>query len=164
MNSNANTARPPATWAALTRLRPLRPVRDAADYAKARGIIDRLAVLGEDGLTRDQSDYLEALTLLFADYERTHHEIDASHIGPLEALRFLLQENGMNASDLGRLLGNRPLGSAILRGERQLSKTHMAILAERFAVEPGLFLATAPRPRARRARRAPASAYAAAKE
>lgn len=46
----------------------------------------------------------------------------------------------MTASDLGNLLGSRSLGSKILRGERELSKTHLRMLAERFKVDAGLFL------------------------
>jgi antitoxin component HigA of HigAB toxin-antitoxin module len=52
----------------------------------------------------------------------------------------MLQERGMNASDLGRPLGNRGLGSAILRGERQLSKAHIRVLADYFKVSTDLFI------------------------
>jgi antitoxin component HigA of HigAB toxin-antitoxin module len=55
----------------------------------------------------------------------------------------------MSAPDLGRLLGNRPLGAAILRGERGLSKTHIRTLADRFKANPGLFLEDAPAGRRR---------------
>jgi len=51
-----------------------------------------------------------------------------------------LEENNMSGSDLGRLLGNRTLGSALLSGKRKLSKTHIKILAERFRVDASLFL------------------------
>ncbi len=55
----------------------------------------------------------------------------------------------MSASDLGRLLGARPLGSAILRRERQLSKANILKLADHFRVDPGLFLGSGHRPHAR---------------
>jgi len=51
-----------------------------------------------------------------------------------------MAENGMKAIDLGRLLDSRSVASQILHGKRGLSKTHIRILAERFNVEPGLFL------------------------
>ena len=66
--------------------------------------------------------------------------MDDAQIAPLDALKTLLSEHGMSASDLGRLLGNRTLGTAILSGRRALSKTHIKKLAEHFKVEPGLFL------------------------
>ena len=40
----------------------------------------------------------------------------------------------MTASDLGRLLGNRQLGSADPRCQRQLSKEHVLKLADHFKV------------------------------
>ena len=46
----------------------------------------------------------------------------------------------MSASDLGRLLGNRTLGAALLAGRRNLSKAHIKKLGEHFKVESGLFL------------------------
>lgn len=45
----------------------------------------------------------------------------------------------MNASDLGRLLGNRQTGHAILSGQRPLSKRHISILSERFRLSPEAF-------------------------
>lgn len=50
-----------------------------------------------------------------------------------------MEESGMNANDLGKLLGHRQLGSAILRGERNPSKKHIKILSEHFHVSPANF-------------------------
>ncbi len=46
----------------------------------------------------------------------------------------------MNASDLGRLLGERSLGSKILSGASQISKAHAIKLAERFSMSVGAFI------------------------
>ena len=46
----------------------------------------------------------------------------------------------MSVSDLGRLLGQRELGSKLLREERQLSKTIIVKLADHFHVSPAYFL------------------------
>ena len=100
-------------------------------------MIDRLAGFK---LTADQEDYLEAISTFVEVYEAERFPIDDSRITPLDALKALLAEHEMTASDLGRLLGNRTLGPAILAGKRGLSKTHIRKLAERFRVEPGLFL------------------------
>lgn len=54
--------------------------------------------------------------------------------------KFLLEANGMTASDLGRLLGDRSLGARLLKGERSLSEKHIKVLSERFRVSPGLFI------------------------
>jgi HTH-type transcriptional regulator / antitoxin HigA len=135
----------PVTFDALTSLRPLRPIRNEADLDCAQTIADRLAILNRR--TRDQEDYLETLSLLIETYENRHHQIDTADLDPIDLLRSLMEARGMSASDLGRLLGNRSLGAAILRGERQLSKANIVILSKHFAVGPQLFLKTSPRVR-----------------
>jgi HTH-type transcriptional regulator/antitoxin HigA len=131
-------ARMPRTYTELVRMHVPRPLHDHADLRNATEIIDAMA---GHKLNEDQSDYLDLLSTLVADYEDQHERVAQRKLSPLEALRYLLEENGMNASDLGRLLGNRELGSKILRGQRKLSMSHVRKLAARFAVEPGLFIA-----------------------
>ncbi len=129
----------PTTFVALNALHPLRPIRDAVDYDNAAEILDRLAVL--DRRTADQEDYLETLATLVGRYDEEHYEADFAQLPPLASLQYLMEHQGMNGSQLGLLLGNnRSLGGKILRGERQLSKAHIRILAERFKVNPALFL------------------------
>ncbi len=129
--------RVPKSYSALVAMLPPRPIHDDVDLANATEMIDRLA--GFD-LNADQEDYLEALSTFVEAYEADRFPIQDSAITPLEILNTLLGEHGMSASDLGRLLGNRTLGAAILAGRRTLSKTHIKKLAEHFKVEPGLFL------------------------
>ncbi|GAG52203.1 unnamed protein product, partial [marine sediment metagenome] len=80
------------------------------------------------------------LSGLMEAYEQKHNKIRWSRLDPVSLLGFLLEENSMSASDLGRLLGQRQLGSAILRGDRNLSKAHIKVLSAHFRVEAGLFL------------------------
>ena len=127
----------PKTYGPLVALLPPRPIHDSVDLGNAMEMIDRLA--GFD-LNADQEDYLEALSTFVEAYEAQRFPIDDSRIAPLDALKALLGEHGMTASDLGRVLGNRTLGTAILGGHRHLSKANIKKLAEHFKVEPGLFL------------------------
>ena len=128
----------PKTFDALHALHPLRPVRDKVEYDNAVEILDRLAVL--DRRTADQEDYLETLSALVGKYDDEHYLADLSHLSPLDSLQ-LMEHHKMNGSQLGQLLGgNRSLGGKILRNERQLSKAHIRVLAERFKVSPALFL------------------------
>ena len=121
----------------LVKMLPPRPIHDDVDLTNATEMIDRLA--GFD-LNADQEDYLEALSTFVEAYEAERFPMDDSRIAPLDILKALLAEHGMTASDLGRLLGNRTLGAAILAGRRSFSKAHIKKLAEHFKVEPGLFL------------------------
>lgn len=113
----------------------LRPIRNKSDYQKALDVATELS--SRTDLTSEQADYLEILTKVIADYEDKHFKM-TKH-SPREILEFLVEENQMSGSDLGRLLGNRTLGPALLRGERSLSKTHIKKLAKHFSVSPALF-------------------------
>jgi HTH-type transcriptional regulator / antitoxin HigA len=126
----------PTSYAGLIGAFPLRPLQDEVDYDNALEIAQ--ALVGRTNLTEDQSDYLDVLADIIQKYEARQHSIQGGG-GPLETLRRMLEERGMNASDLGRLLGNRALGGALLRGQRQLSKTHIRALADHFKVSTDLF-------------------------
>ena len=122
----------------MTAQLPLRPIHDDIEYDNAVGRLDFLAVLDER--TVDQEDYLETLSALVERYDDEHFAIDDCGITPIEVLRYLCEQNGLTASALGELLGNRSLGSKILREERQLSKEHIRKLSVRFSVSSDLFL------------------------
>lgn len=128
----------PGRFADLVALLPPHVIRDEADYDAVIEFLDKL--LARPKRTKGQLDFFETWSVLIAAYEAEHHTIDDGALTGLDALRHLLEEHQMTASDLGELLGNRSLGSKILRGERELSKTHLRILAERFKVDAGLFL------------------------
>jgi len=100
--------------------------------------IDDLAARTNRNPAEDR--YLETLSILVEEYEGKVHAIDVSDLSPLEILKDLLDEKGMTGSDLGRLLGQRELGSKILLGKRQMSKAHIEILSKHFKVSPSLFL------------------------
>ena len=128
----------PTDWKDLvSKLYLLKPIRTKGDYNRASHIIEMLA--GRTDLNTDQEAYLESLSILVEAYENEHYEIEPKST-PLDTLIFLLEENGLTGSDLGRILGQRQLGSKILRGERELSKAHIKTLADYFSVDPGLFL------------------------
>lgn len=126
----------PKDYAGLVQMLPLRPIHDRIDVANATEVIDALA--GHD-LTADQEDYLDVLSDLVDKYETESSPLRRTESTPLERLKFVVDQAGLSASDLGRLLGNRALGSLLLTGRRQLSKAHIRRLAEHFRLDPGYF-------------------------
>lgn len=128
----------PVRFDDLVKTFPPRALADEVDYENTLAMLDRLTSLPR--LSRGQEQYLETLSVLVAAYEREHHAIEVKDLPPVQVLTHLLDANRMSASQLGELLGNRSLGSKLLRGERELSKNHIRILAERFSVSPALFL------------------------
>ena len=129
------------TYFDLVRRFPLVPIKTETRYDAAIAFLQPLAVRNEKSLDSGERAYLAALTQFVEDYEQKRHRIEVADLKPLDALKHLMQANGMKSIDLGNLLGSRSLASQILTGKRSLSKKHILVLAERFKVEPGLFLA-----------------------
>jgi HTH-type transcriptional regulator/antitoxin HigA len=128
----------PGDFMALVRMHPPAAVHNEVAYANAVEVMDALTSLPE--LNKDQVRYLDTLSVLVEAYEDEHHHIDVSHVSPVDALRQLMAEHDMSASDLGRVLGERSLGPKILNGDRDLSKAHVRKLADHFGVRADLFL------------------------
>ena len=122
----------------LIRELPIRPISSARQHAKAQAILDRL--VGRDDLSKGQLDYLAALARFVQDYESDRFKLAARRLTPIGLLRHLMEENDMNTSDLGDVLGSRGLASEVLSGKRGLSKALIRKLSERFHVDPSLFL------------------------
>jgi antitoxin component HigA of HigAB toxin-antitoxin module len=127
----------PKKYAELIAMLPLRPIHDRVDLENATEVADAMA---GHALTLDQEDYFSVLTTLMEQYEQAHVPQPAREHDALGNVRFLMEQRGMNASDLGRVLGQREVGSKILRGERELSKAHIRTLAAFFGVSAGMFV------------------------
>jgi len=145
MNTLTTAARPrfprfadaPDTYTALCSLHLPRPIHNAAEARAAAAVVESLAGFP---LNRDQSDYLEAVAHFVDEYDRAHNAALPAAEGKA-VLRHLMDEHGMSAADLSRLLGgSRNLGAMILRGERNLTLPHVRTLAAHFKVSPEVFL------------------------
>lgn len=131
-------ARLPKDYAGLCRILMPRPIREKTDYENVTEITDAMA---GHKLATDQEDYFDLLCRLIENYEK-EQELDAVKVTALDALRHLMEAHEMSAADLARLLGvHRTLGGMILRGERQLTLSHVRMLAKHFSVSADLFLA-----------------------
>jgi HTH-type transcriptional regulator/antitoxin HigA len=119
---------------------PLRSLHNEREHSEALKVLTRL--LGRRGvrLTAGERDYAEVLGRLIDDYGARRELPVRVKYSPLEMLRYLMEQNGMNTTDLGEVLGNKTAASLVLSGKRELSKGHIRRLAERFKVDPGLFL------------------------
>jgi HTH-type transcriptional regulator/antitoxin HigA len=126
----------PTTYEGLVQLHMPRPIHDEVELENATDLIDLMA--GHD-LSADQEDYLDLLSDLVAKYEEGTSPIGEG-AAPREVLAWLIEEHGMSITELGKLLGDRSLGSRILSGERSLSKSHIRIVAEHFKVSPAAFI------------------------
>jgi antitoxin component HigA of HigAB toxin-antitoxin module len=126
----------PLDYAALVAMFPPRPIHDSVDYANTLEVV--MAMAGHI-LTRDQEDYLAIQSEMILQYDRDHDQPRKRGL-PHQRLQYLVMEAGLSASDLGRLLGNRGMGSLFLSGKRGLSKANIRKLAKHFNVRADYFL------------------------
>jgi HTH-type transcriptional regulator/antitoxin HigA len=104
-------------------------------------------------LTQDEEDTLALLTLLIETYENQHYPIRIT-MTPVEALKGLMEENGLKLRDLAKEIGSESLVSLILAGKRNLTVPQIQRLSRRFRVSPELFIpsvATKKKPQKQRA-------------
>lgn len=129
-------ARPPGRYMELVKKFPLVPIRDDAHLEEAFGVLD--ALLREE-LDEGGEAYLEVLTVLVGLYEKQHIKIgDAS---PADMLRDLMGQHKVTQSQLARSTGiAQSTISAVLNGERELTKGHVLKLANFFHLAPAAFL------------------------
>ena len=122
----------------LVRRFPLRVISSEREFRAAGAVLD--GFVGREDLTPGQRDYVSVLAKLMEDYEASRQRQLLRKLSPVELVRYLMEQNGMNTADLGQVLGSRGLASEVLNGNRGLSKTSITRLADRFRVDPGLFL------------------------
>ena len=88
-------------------------------------------------LTRAEKELADLLTLLIEDFEERRYQLPRA--GPLDVLRFLMDEHGLKQKDLADVFGTASIVSEVLSGKRELNKDHIKRLSERFHVSPELF-------------------------
>lgn len=116
-----------------------RPVRTVREYEQTCRQIAKLMSAGPE-LPQAESELLEILSLLVAQYESTEHAIrDAS---PAEMLAFLIDARGVSNATVARETGiPRSVITDVLAGRRRISTTNVAKLAKYFHVSPAVFIA-----------------------
>ena len=94
----------------------LRPIKTDADHEAALLEIERL--WGAEEGTAD-GDRLEILTTLAEAYEEAHFPMDLPD--PIEAIKFRLEQQGVDKKALIGIIGNRTRVYEVLRRDRALS-------------------------------------------
>jgi len=75
-----------------------------------------------------ESEELDLLALVLEKYEDEHYPIEAPD--PIEAIRFMMDQMGLDDNDLGKILNSRSRASEILNKKRKLSIAHIRRLTE----------------------------------
>ena len=112
-------------------------IRNENEYNKA--IVTLNALIDEVGTNEQHPLYelLDTLGTVIHAYEEKHYSIP--ECSGVEVLEFLMEEHQLEPADLPNL-GSPDIVLEILNGERDLTVTHVHILAERFQVSPTVFV------------------------
>ena len=94
----------------------VRPIRSDADYEAALAEVERL--WGAPSGT-SEADRLDVLATLIDAYEAEHHPIDPPD--PVEAIKFRMEQQGLNRKELEPLIGTRTRVAEVLGRKRALS-------------------------------------------
>lgn len=114
-------------------------LRSEEEYEAAVAEIDRLLDLDPAPFTED-SDRLELLSVLVEAYESTHDPIDDSDLTPQDVVQFMLDQKGMERSELATIMGGRSRVSDFFNGKRELSKAQIIALRELLGIPADVLL------------------------
>src|SRR5437868_4509168 len=107
----------------------IKPIRSAKVHDRALHEIERL---WDEATGTQWEDHLEVLLTLVDAYEREQYPIDPPN--PVEAIRFRLEQQGLDPRALIGVIGNRTRVYEVLRGSRPLSLAMIRRLRERFGI------------------------------
>jgi HTH-type transcriptional regulator/antitoxin HigA len=97
-------------------------LRTEAEYDAAIGEIERL--LDEDVKPGSEGyDRLEFLSVLVEHYEDDRYPMGV--VTPQQAVTFMLEQKGLDRSDLDQVMGGKSRVSEFLNGKRELSKSQI---------------------------------------
>ena len=113
-------------------------VKSESEYAAALARIEKLM---DAKRNTPQGDELELLSLLVHDYEQKVFPIDKPD--PVAAIRFRMEQQGLEPKDLVPLLGSRSRVSEVLSGRRNLSLKMIRNLVARLGIAAEVLLGPA---------------------
>ena len=90
-------------------------------------------------LGSEEEDRLEFLTLLVEAYDDEHFPMGGAST-PQSIVDFVLEQRGMQRSDLAEVMGGRSRVSDFFNGKRELSRTQIKALRDVFGIPADLLL------------------------
>jgi HTH-type transcriptional regulator / antitoxin HigA len=129
----------------------IKPIRSERDHQRALRRVEALWGAAEGS---EEHDELGVLATLIEAYEREHFPMDLPD--PIEAIKFRLEQQGADTSDLVGVIGGRTRVYEVLRGKRALSLNMIRNLHAKFGI-PAEVLIQSRRTGTKRLQQGPAS-------
>ena len=107
----------------------IKPIHTEDDHQKA---LDRIEEIFDAKPGSEKGDELEILGILVDEYEKNHFPIEAPK--PVEAIKFRMDQLGLEQKDLAKILGSKSRASEILSGKRSLSLSQIKLLYKKLGI------------------------------
>jgi HTH-type transcriptional regulator/antitoxin HigA len=115
----------------------LRIIKTEEQYRDALGEVERLAAKDPDSASVE-GGRLELLAKLVEDYEKARFKFRRP--GPVEAILFRMEEQGLRQKDIADILGGKNRASEVLAGKRNLTLPMIRALHQRLAIPSDLLI------------------------
>ena len=113
----------------------IKPIKTEQDYHEA---LERLERIFDAEKGTEAGDELEILSILIDQYEREHFPIDTPD--PVEAIKFRMDQMGLQQKDLARVVGYKSRVSEILNKKRKLTLTMIRKLSRALHIPPDVLI------------------------
>ncbi|RKR09697.1 HTH-type transcriptional regulator/antitoxin HigA [Flavobacterium sp. 90] len=107
----------------------IKPIKTEKDYDLA---LQRVNTLFDAEPNTVEADELDILVTLIEKYEQIHYPIPEPD--PIEAIKFMMEQNGLTPTDLGILLNSRSRVSEIFKRKRALTIAQIRVLNEKLRI------------------------------
>lgn len=114
-----------------------RIIKTEEQYRRTLSEVERLAAQDPDPDTAE-GGRLELLAKLVEDYEKARFRFRKP--GPVEAILFRMEEQGLRQKDIAEILGGKNRASEVLSGKRGLTLPMIRALHEKLAIPPELLI------------------------
>ena len=113
----------------------IRPIKTEQDYNLA---LERVNILFDAKPNTEEADELDILVTLIEKYEKIHYPIPEPD--PIEAIKFMMEQNGLTDADLGILLNSRSRVSELFKRKRALTIKQIRILTEELHIPASILI------------------------
>lgn len=107
----------------------VKPIRSEEEYQEA---LVALREVFSAAKGTPEYDLAEVLEILIEAYESRHYPIEDAD--PIETIKYLMEENDMNQTEIGKILGDKSKASLILNRKRKLSLTMIRSLHQKMKI------------------------------
>ena len=113
----------------------IRPIKTEQDYNLA---LERVNILFDAKPNTEEADELDILVTLIEKYEKIHYPIPEPD--PIEAIKFMMEQNGLTDADLGVLLNSRSRVSELFKRKRALTIKQIRILTAELHIPASILI------------------------